>query len=112
MSAIPVRPEERSPFAPSRNGMPQHDVGRYHEGMMGISGETKKRKRRANFPQRTTDELRSWFLGNLQHPYPTDTEKQDMARVTGLQMNQITNWFINARRRKLPTHDQQRSCRK
>jgi len=36
------------------------------------------------------------------HPYPTEDEKQELMRQTGLQMNQISNWFINARRRQLP----------
>ncbi|OAQ97840.1 hypothetical protein LLEC1_00034 [Akanthomyces lecanii] len=103
MSAGPVRAEERSPFAPSRYVMPQHDVGRYNEGMVGIGGETKQRKRRGNLPKETTDKLRSWFVAHLQHPYPTEDEKQELMRVTGLQMNQISNWFINARRRQLPT---------
>ncbi|KAI1854718.1 hypothetical protein JX266_000836 [Neoarthrinium moseri] len=32
-----------------------------------------------------------------------EDEKQELMRQTGLQMNQISNWFINARRRQLPT---------
>ena len=67
--------------------MPQHDVARYNEGMMGIGGETKQRKRRGNLPKETTDKLRSWFVAHLQHPYPTEDEKQDLMRVTGLQMS-------------------------
>ncbi|TQV91382.1 homeobox transcription factor [Cordyceps javanica] len=102
--AMPVtsaRMEERSPFAPSRYNM--HDTGRYNDiGMMGVSGETKQRKRRGNLPKETTDKLRSWFVAHLQHPYPTEDEKQELMRQTGLQMNQISNWFINARRRQLP----------
>ncbi|KAM3429448.1 hypothetical protein MY4824_008266 [Beauveria thailandica] len=101
MPTPPARLEERSPFAPSRYGL--HDGGRYNEmGMMGISGDTKQRKRRGNLPKETTDKLRSWFVAHLQHPYPTEDEKQELMRQTGLQMNQISNWFINARRRQLP----------
>ncbi|EGX89252.1 homeobox transcription factor, putative [Cordyceps militaris CM01] len=96
-----TRGEERSPFAPSRYSM--HDGGRYNDvGMMAIGGDTKQRKRRGNLPKETTDKLRSWFVAHLQHPYPTEDEKQDLMRQTGLQMNQISNWFINARRRQLP----------
>lgn len=70
----------------------------------GESGESdsKQRKRRGNLPKETTDKLRSWFVLHLQHPYPTEDEKQGLMRDTGLQMNQISNWFINARRRQLP----------
>lgn len=94
MPTGPVRSEERSPFAPSRYVMPQHDVGRYHEGMMGIGGENKQRKRRGNLPKETTDKLRSWFVAHLQHPYPTEDEKQDLMRVTGLQMSMFDDCVL------------------
>ncbi|KAK4074334.1 transcriptional regulator family: Homeodomain [Trichoderma harzianum] len=75
-----------------------------HYGELGaMAGESKQRKRRGNLPKETTDKLRSWFHAHLTHPYPTEDEKQELVRQTGLQMNQISNWFINARRRQLPT---------
>ncbi|EFX02949.1 homeobox transcription factor [Grosmannia clavigera kw1407] len=66
------------------------------------AGDTKQRKRRGNLPKETTDKLRAWFVAHLNHPYPSEDEKQELMRQTGLQMNQISNWFINARRRQLP----------
>jgi hypothetical protein len=81
---------------------------------------TKHRKRRGNLPKETTDKLRAWFVAHLHHPYPTEDEKQELMRQTKLQMSkstlsisfletisndskdQISNWFINARRRQLP----------
>lgn len=91
-------------------------------GPGGVSGDNKQRKRRGNLPKETTDKLRAWFMAHLQHPYPTEDEKQELMRQTGLQMSklkgpglgrfrpnangysdQISNWFINARRRQLPT---------
>lgn len=68
-----------------------------------MSGDNKQRKRRGNLPKETTDKLRAWFVAHLQHPYPSEDEKQELMRQTGLQLNQISNWFINARRRQLPT---------
>ncbi|OAA65740.1 homeobox transcription factor [Niveomyces insectorum RCEF 264] len=62
-----------------------------------------QRKRRGNLPKETTDKLRAWFYAHLHHPYPSEDEKQELMRQTGLQMNQISNWFINARRRHMPT---------
>ncbi|KKF92152.1 Homeobox protein TGIF2 [Ceratocystis platani] len=70
------------------------------EGM--AAADTKQRKRRGNLPKETTDKLRHWFMNHLNHPYPTENEKMELMRMTGLQMNQISNWFINARRRQLP----------
>jgi hypothetical protein len=69
---------------------------------MALGNDSKQRKRRGNLPKETTDKLRAWFMAHLHHPYPSEDEKQELMRQTGLQMNQISNWFINARRRQLP----------
>jgi hypothetical protein len=49
--------------------------------------DSKQRKRRGNLPKETTDKLRAWFVAHLQHPYPTEDEKQELMRQTGLQMS-------------------------
>ncbi|VEU22561.1 DEKNAAC103523 [Brettanomyces naardenensis] len=59
------------------------------------------RKRRASLPKRTTAILLNWLNDNLDHPYPNSSEKADMLRMTGLTNQQLSNWFINARRRKI-----------
>ncbi|KAF7514747.1 hypothetical protein G7054_g15038 [Neopestalotiopsis clavispora] len=99
-----IHPMDRTPFAPGAYGHPfQETYMRIGELGMGLGGDNKQRKRRGNLPKETTDKLRAWFVAHLHHPYPTEDEKQDLMRQTGLQMNQISNWFINARRRQLPT---------
>ncbi|KAL0473494.1 homeobox KN domain-containing protein [Neurospora intermedia] len=65
-------------------------------------GDGGKNKRRGNLPKEVTEKLYAWLYGHLNHPYPTEDEKQKMMRETNMQMNQISNWFINARRRKVP----------
>ncbi|KAK9237842.1 homeobox KN domain-containing protein [Lipomyces kononenkoae] len=62
-----------------------------------------QKKRRGNLPKHVTDILRNWLNAHVQHPYPTEEEKTLFMQQTGLTMNQISNWFINARRRRLPT---------
>ncbi|XP_031274004.1 BEL1-like homeodomain protein 9 [Pistacia vera] len=41
--------------------------------------------------------LRAWLFDNFLNPYPSDSEKQMLARQTGLSRTQVSNWFINAR---------------
>lgn len=60
------------------------------------------KRKRGNLPKQVTDILRAWFEEHEQHPYPTEEEKQMLLRKTGLAMSQISNWFINARRRRPP----------
>ncbi|KAF7545510.1 hypothetical protein G7Z17_g9109 [Cylindrodendrum hubeiense] len=104
LSAGSVHAFDRTPFTAGGYNTPYQDYARFGEmGAAGMGGDNKQRKRRGNLPKETTDKLRAWFVAHLQHPYPTEDEKQDLMRQTGLQMNQISNWFINARRRQLPT---------
>ncbi|KAI9670039.1 MAG: hypothetical protein M1817_004519 [Caeruleum heppii] len=65
------------------------------------------RRRRGNLPRPVTDVLRHWFHGHLNHPYPSEEEKQALMLRTGLTMSQISNWFINSRRRQLPALQRQ-----
>ena len=59
------------------------------------------KRRRGNLPKAVTAILREWLSRHKKHPYPTEDEKAALARQTNLTLNQISNWFINARRRIL-----------
>ncbi|KAI9317939.1 Homeodomain-like protein, partial [Dichotomocladium elegans] len=59
------------------------------------------KRRRGNLPKAVTAILRDWLSRHKKHPYPTEDEKLALARQTNLTLNQISNWFINARRRIL-----------
>lgn len=100
----PIRPLERTSFSSSVFSTPHYHDAAHFENQEPITParEARSRKRRGNLPRDTTDKLRAWFDDHLSHPYPTEDEKQEFIRRTGLQMNQISNWFINARRRYLP----------
>ncbi|KAI9262489.1 homeobox KN domain-containing protein [Helicostylum pulchrum] len=60
-----------------------------------------RKRRRGNLPKQVTEFLRRWLILHKKHPYPTEREKQKLADDTGLMVSQISNWFINARRRIL-----------
>ncbi|KAI8343235.1 hypothetical protein BC941DRAFT_410781 [Chlamydoabsidia padenii] len=65
------------------------------------SNSKTNKRRRGNLPKAVTAILRDWLSDHKKHPYPTEDEKDYLATRTGLTLNQISNWFINARRRIL-----------
>lgn len=77
-----------------------HGQGNF--GIMGDPIDPKTKRRRGNLPKPVTDILRAWFHEHLDHPYPSEEDKQMFMTRTGLSISQISNWFINARRRQLP----------
>ncbi|GMT35457.1 hypothetical protein PFISCL1PPCAC_26754, partial [Pristionchus fissidentatus] len=58
------------------------------------------RRRRRNFTKDTTDILTAWFNEHIDHPYPTDDEKNELAYHCKISVQQITNWFGNRRVRQ------------
>ncbi|ORX54143.1 hypothetical protein DM01DRAFT_1345970 [Hesseltinella vesiculosa] len=60
-----------------------------------------KKRRRGNLPKHVTEFLREWLIQHKKHPYPSEREKFELAHATSLSVSQISNWFINARRRIL-----------
>ena len=57
--------------------------------------------RSSSLPPSTVEYLKAWIMSpaHIAHPYPTDTEKADIMRMTGIEMKQLTNWFTNNRKR-------------
>jgi len=49
------------------------------------------RRRRGNLPKQITDILQIWLREHLNHPYPSDEQKQMLTRRTGLTLNQVSN---------------------
>lgn len=78
---------------------------------LATSHSTGTRKRRGNLPKAVTLVLRDWLADHKRHPYPTDEEKLLLSQQTNLTLNQVSNWFINARRRiLLPMLEEDRSA--
>lgn len=58
-----------------------------------------RQRKRGMFPKSATSIMRTWLFQHLTHPYPSEDEKKLLAKETNLNILQVNNWFINARRR-------------
>ena len=58
-------------------------------------------KRKVFLPRKAVYVLKSWLFAHVDNPYPTEIEKAGLCEVSGLQLSQVNNWFINSRRRVL-----------
>ncbi|KAI4214765.1 MAG: hypothetical protein LQ351_002841 [Letrouitia transgressa] len=92
-------------------------------------GDKANKKRRGNLPKSTTEILKEWLVQHLDHAYPNEEQKQMLIERTGMSTSQVenpcltkntlfanssfcdgvaeeekqvSNWFINARRRNVP----------
>jgi len=88
-TVTPVK-HDRTPFSSNIHAAsyPNSNYSYGHDGN-DSAGIDKQRKRRGNLPKETTDKLRAWFMSHLTHPYPTEDEKQDLMRHTGLAMSKL-----------------------
>ena len=67
-----------------------------HQDDQGV----KKGAAAARFPKEATKILKDWTVTHIDHPYPTDEEKELLMKQTGLNVGQISNWMANTRRRR------------
>lgn len=70
--------------SPSMMGHPQANFG-----IMGDPIDPKNKRRRGNLPKPVTDILRAWFHEHLDHPYPSEEDKQMFMTRTGLSISQV-----------------------
>ena len=51
------------------------------------------------FSKDTKQIFTSWLMNNVKNPYPTEDRILQWTHETGMNMGQIKNWFMNARRK-------------
>ncbi|GAB5368150.1 hypothetical protein AAMO2058_001293700 [Amorphochlora amoebiformis] len=107
-TSMSLRPSTPSPSMHrsrmSRSQSPQEDIAR-GESDPGINQAPRKRirskgsKRRNNYSKEVRRVLENWFECNLHHPYPDRVQKLDLSKKSGLTPAQVTQWFLNKRKR-------------
>ena len=58
-------------------------------------------RKASSLPLDTVEYLKAWMMSpeHIAHPYPTEQEKAQIMAETGIEMKQLTNWFVNNRKR-------------
>ena len=54
-------------------------------------------RKRRNLRPKATKLLNQWFERHLDHPYPSEQEKRQLATQCDISVEQVTNWFSNKR---------------
>ena len=72
---------------------------------------TSKTEKKNPYSKDVRKVLREWLVQHLTNPYPSDSQKMQLAGETGVTIAQVNTWFVNARRRKFkPDIDKSKSC--
>ncbi|CAA7387733.1 unnamed protein product [Spirodela intermedia] len=73
---------------------------RYGEHLCSLKQElSKKKNKKGKLPKEARQKLLIWWELHYSWPYPSESEKAALEESTGLTQNQISNWFINQRKR-------------
>ncbi|GKY98834.1 hypothetical protein MPSEU_000839400 [Mayamaea pseudoterrestris] len=61
----------------------------------------KNKRKTTCLPHETVEYLKAWMMSpaHIAHPYPTEQEKVEIMTDTGIKLKQLTNWFVNNRKR-------------
>ncbi|KAK4284320.1 hypothetical protein QN277_001172 [Acacia crassicarpa] len=82
---------------------------RKYSGYLGsLKQEFMKKRKKGKLPKEARQQLLDWWSRHYKWPYPSESQKLQLAESTGLDQKQINNWFINQRKRHWkPSEDMQ-----
>eukprot|EP00986_Skeletonema_menzelii_P003151 scaffold932_cov139-Skeletonema_menzelii.AAC.10 len=88
------RSYSRSQSAPTKSSTRTSSAG-------GSSSGSHHNKKKTALSQYAVQYLKNWMLSptHIEHPYPTEDEKVKIMKTTGIEIKQLTNWFVNNRKR-------------
>lgn len=72
-----------------------------HRVKSSSSTKVSGNKKSGSLPIDAVEYLKAWMMSpeHIAHPYPTDVEKVKIMEETGIELKQLTNWFVNNRKR-------------
>ena len=85
-----------------RKSLATHCLLRRRKGRQQNMIKKKTKGKREKTSPASQKLLKEWLFSHSRCPYPTEDDKQNLCQMTGLSLQQLNNWFINARRRILP----------
>ncbi|KAJ8480373.1 hypothetical protein OPV22_024100 [Ensete ventricosum] len=101
-----VDPPEIDPHGDKE--LKRHLLKKYGGYLSRLRQELSKKKKKGKLPKDARQKLLNWWQLHYKWPYPSETEKVELAESTGLDQKQINNWFINQRKRHWkPSEDMQ-----
>jgi hypothetical protein len=85
----------------SRRGRSSSMVSTSPSSLKGKQGGSKALRKSSSLPGETVEYLKAWMMSpdHVAHPYPTEQEKLLIMEETGIELKQLTNWFVNNRKR-------------
>ena len=87
-----------SPILPQANSIKQSDDRSTNRNQRALK---KTNKARSRLPSSAVAILNAWLQDHTGNPYPSESEKLELAARSTLELNQVHIWFRNARRRIL-----------
>lgn len=89
-----------APRMPERARRKRNAVrGRVEDALDAVHSHMASKRRRGRLPEASTRALLHWFMEHADNPYPTAEEKAELRSQTGLNNQQLRNWFTNMRKR-------------
>jgi len=86
----------------SKTGSPVKSNAKNNDSATSTSTKKSNGKRKSSsLPSETVEYLKAWMMSpeHIAHPYPTEQEKVEIMKDTGIELKQLTNWFVNNRKR-------------
>lgn len=68
-----------------------------------VSKQIKKPNRHQQLCDRAVEIMNDWFMDHINNPYPQPVEKEQLAKLGGITVKQVTAWFSNRRNRSQNT---------